>query len=274
MSPSTETETGGALRHRLLGAFSGLAFLFIYAPIAIVVLFSFNTSKIPVFPIEGLTLDWYEPLLHSDRIHAALLLSLQVALVATAVAAVLGTMLAYAAHRFHFRGKALLQRLVLMPLVVPGVVTGIALLTIFDQIELPLSRTTIILGHITFLIAVFFTTVFARLESLGIEIERSAMDLGASEVRAFFAVVLPNLRLTLIGSAVIAFTLSFDEIPITFFLTGTDNTVPMLIYSMLRTGLTPTINALAAVSLLISLTPIVVGALIGRHIQRTRRVPA
>jgi spermidine/putrescine transport system permease protein len=258
-------------RLRLLQGFAGLAFAFIYVPIALVVLFSFNTSEISVWPLEGLTLDWYGELARSERIREAFLLSLRVAAIATLVAGVLGTLLAYAAHRFAFPGKRMLQRVVLVPLVVPGIVTGIALATMFDQANTTLSPLTIILGHITFLIAVFFTTVFARLQGLGIEIERSAMDLGASEMRAFFSAVLPNLRLTLLGSAVIAFTLSFDEIPITFFLTGTENTVPVLIYSMLRTGLTPTVNALATVSLVISLTPIVIAGLVGLHIQRTRR---
>jgi spermidine/putrescine transport system permease protein len=257
-------------RIRLLRAFAVLGFAFVYAPIVIVVLFSFNTSEISVWPLEGLTFDWYGALFKSERIRDAFLLSLRVAAVATVVAGVLGTMLAYAAHRFAFPGKRILQRTVLVPLVVPGIVTGIALATMFEQVNINLSAITITLGHITFLIAVFFTTVFARLQGLGIAIERSAMDLGASELRAFFSAVLPNLRLTLLGAAVIAFTLSFDEIPITFFLTGTENTVPVLIYSMLRTGLTPTINALATVSLIISLTPIVVAGLVAMHIQRTR----
>jgi spermidine/putrescine transport system permease protein len=255
----------------LLRVFSALAFAFIYVPIAVVVLFSFNTAEVSVWPLEGFTLDWYGELVSSERIRDAFLLSLRVALIATVVAGVLGTLLAYAAHRFAFPGKRMLQRTVLMPLVVPGIVTGIALATMFNEFGVALSSSTIILGHITFLIAVFFTTVFARLQGLGIDIERSAMDLGASELRAFFAVVLPNLRLTLLGAAVIAFTLSFDEIPITFFLTGTENTVPVLIYSMLRTGLTPTVNALATVSLLISLVPIIVAGLVSLHIQRNRR---
>ncbi len=255
----------------LLRAFALLALVFIYVPIGLVVLFSFSSAEISVWPIEGLTLDWYGELFQSERIRDAFLLSLRVAAIATVVAGILGTMLGYAAHRFAFPGKGLLQRIVLMPLVVPGIVTGIALATMFDQIELPLSPSTIILGHITFLIAVFFTTVFARLQGMGVELERSAMDLGASELRAFISVVLPNLRLTLLGSAVIAFTLSFDEIPITFFLTGTENTVPMLIYSFLRTGLTPTVNALATVSLVISLTPIILAGIVGLHIQRNRR---
>lgn len=258
-------------RPRGLWLFAALALVFVYAPIAVMVLFSFNTTEIAVWPMRGFTFDWYAEMVQSEKIRAAFLLSVRVALIATLVAGVLGTTLAYAAHRFRFPGKRLLQRIVLMPLVVPGVVTGIALLTIFDQIQVQLSVTTIVLGHITFLIAVFFTTVFARLQGLGTHIERAAMDLGASEVRAFFVAVLPNLRTTLIGAAVIAFTLSFDEIAVTFFLTGTQNTVPMLIYSMLRTGLTPTVNALATTSLLISLVPIAVAAAVGARIAREGR---
>ncbi len=258
-------------RINLFRAITALAFLFIYLPIALVVLFSFNTGEISVWPMEGITLHWYGELFGGERIRKAFLLSLEVAAIATLVASLLGTLLAYAAHRFYFPGKRMVQRLVLMPMVVPGIVTGIALSTMFGQLKINLSPTTIIVGHITFLLAIFFTTVFARLQGLGVGIERSAMDLGASEVKAFFTVILPNLKVTLLGSAVIAFTLSFDEIPITFFLTGTENTVPMLIYSMLRTGLTPTVNALATVSLLISLTPIVVSGLVALHLRRTSR---
>jgi spermidine/putrescine transport system permease protein len=218
--------------------------------------------------MKGLTLSWWGEMLGSDEVRSAFALSLRVAAISTLVAGVLGTLLAYAAHRFVFPGKGVAQRVVLMPLVVPGVVTGIALLTVFTEIGVTLSSTTIILGHTTFLVAVFFTTVFARLQGLGIAIERAAMDLGASEIRAFFVAVLPNLKMTLVGAAIIAFTLSFDEIAVTFFLTGTENTVPMLIYSSLRTGLTPAINALATASLLLSLVPVAVAALIGLRISR------
>lgn len=261
--------TGGPRIHGLR-AFAGAAFLFVYLPIVVMVLFSFNASAVAVWPMKGLTMHWYGDLFRDDAIRSAFLLSLRIAALATVVAGILGTLLAYAAHRLRFPGKWLLQRLVLLPLVVPGVVTGIALLTVFSELKLTLSASTILLGHITFLVAVFFTTVFARLQGLGVGIERAAMDLGASEMRAFFAVILPNLKLTLLGAAVIAFTLSFDEIAVTYFLTGTQNTVPMLIYAKLRTGLTPTVNALATVSLLITLVPIVIGAVVANRVVRRR----
>jgi len=255
-----------------LRAFALAGVVFLYAPIVVMALFSFNDSSVSVWPMKGLTTHWWGDMVSSDAVHRAFALSLEVALIATAIAGVLGTLLAYAAHRFSFPGKRLLQRVVLMPLVVPGVVTGIALLTIFTQIDVQLSMLTIVLAHATFLVAVFFTTAFARLQGLGIGIERAAMDLGASEIRAFFSAVLPNLRTTLLGAAVIAFTLSFDEIAITYFVTGTQNTIPMLIYSSLRTGLTPSINALATASLLLSLVPIAIGAFVGARLTRRRQL--
>lgn len=251
-----------------LRTFALVALIVIYAPIVVMVLFSFNTSAVSAWPIKGLTFHWWGEMIKSNAVHDAFLLSIRVAVTATLIAGVLGTLLAYAAHRFRFPGKALLQRVVLAPLVVPGVVTGIALMTVFTQVHVQLSTNTIIVGHATFLISVFFTTVFARLQGLGGSIERAAMDLGASEVRAFFSAVLPNLRTTLVAASIIAFTLSFDEIAVTFFLTGTQNTVPMLIYSSLRTGLTPTINALATASLLLSLIPITISAALGWRTAR------
>jgi spermidine/putrescine transport system permease protein len=243
-------------------AAAAATFAFIYAPIAVLVAFSFGERRIPTWPLQGFTVTWYRELLGSEEIRTALRNSVVVATAATTGALLLGTPIAYAAHRFRFPGKRLLRRLVLMPLVVPGVVTGIALLTLFDFFHVTLSLGTIMVGHVTFLIAVFFTSVFARLEALGTQIERAAMDLGATEWRAFTRAVLPNLRLTLIGASLLAFALSFDEIAVTFFLTGTSNTVPVLIYSMMRLGITPAINALATSILVLSVLLVVIGTVI------------
>lgn len=245
-------------------------FVFIYAPIVVLVMFSFNTSRVATWPMRGFTLHWFADMVRNPAIREALGNSLMIAAIATSVALVLGTLSAYAAHRYSFPGKRWLQRIVLMPMVVPGVVTGIALLSLFDFFGVLLSRGTIVAGHITFLIAVFFTSVFARLERLGLQIERAAMDLGASEMKAFFKAVLPNLKLTLVGASLLAFALSFDEIAVTFFLTGTSNTVPVLIYSMMRLGITPEINALATSILVVSIALVAAGSLIMR---RERTVP-
>jgi spermidine/putrescine transport system permease protein len=246
-------------------AAAAATFAFIYAPIAVLVAFSFGERRIPTWPLQGFTVTWYRELLGSEEIRTALRNSVVVATAATTGALLLGTPIAYAAHRFRFPGKRLLRRLVLMPLVVPGVVTGIALLTLFDFFHVTLSLGTIMVGHVTFLIAVFFTSVFARLEALGTQIERAAMDLGATEWRAFTRAVLPNLRLTLIGASLLAFALSFDEIAVTFFLTGTSNTVPVLIYSMMRLGITPTINALATSILAVSVALVAAASVLLAH---------
>ena len=251
-------------RPRLWGLWliATLIFTFLYAPIAVLVLFAFNTSRIPTWPPKGFTLHWFADLVHSPDIIQALQNSLMIGVTATLVAMVLGTLSAYAAHRYDFPGKHWIQRIVLLPMVVPGVVTGIALLTLFDFTGIPLSRATITLGHITFLIAIFFTSIFARLQRLGIDLEHAAMDLGASEATAFRRVILPNLKLTLIGASLLAFALSFDEIAVTFFLTGTSNTVPLLIYSMMRLGITPKINALATSLIVFSIVLVVTAMLL------------
>jgi spermidine/putrescine transport system permease protein len=247
-------EPQSAHRPWALWLIATLVFLFLYVPIAVLVGFAFNTSRIPTWPPKGFTLHWFADLVHSPDILRALENSL-----------VIGTLSAYAAHRYPFPGKRWMQRIVLLPMVVPGVVTGIALLTLFDFSGVSLSRVTIVLGHITFLIAIFFTSVFARLERLGIEMEHAAMDLGASEVGAFRKAILPNLRLTLIGASLLAFALSFDEIAVTFFLTGNSNTVPVLIYSMMRLGITPKINALATSILVVSVLLVAVATVVMRR---------
>ena len=248
-----------------LYAVAGAVFSFIYLPIVVLVIFAFNTSRISTWPMRGFTFKWFGEMVRNQDIRAALQNSLIIGVTATLVAMVLGTLCAYVAHRYRFPGKRWLQRIVLLPMVVPGVVTGIALLSLFDFLGLPLSRLTITAGHITFLIAVFFTSVFARLQRLPVELEKAAMDLGASEFGAFRKAVLPNLRLTLVGAALLAFALSFDEIAVTFFLTGTSNTVPVLIYSMMRLGITPQINALATSILTVSVGLVLLGTAIQRR---------
>lgn len=254
----------GQRRPWLLYVVAAGIFAFIYAPIVVLVMFAFNTSRVATWPMRGFTLRWFEEMVQDAAIRDALGNSLLIAAISTSVALVLGTLAAYVAHRYAFPGKRWLQRIVLLPMVVPGIVTGIALLSLFDFFGVLLSLWTIVIGHITFLIAVFFTSVFARLQRLGVQIERAAMDLGASETKAFFKAVLPNLKLTLVGASLLAFALSFDEIAVTFFLTGTSNTVPVLIYSMMRLGITPKINALATSILGVSVILVAAGTLIMR----------
>lgn len=240
----------------------GAIFSFVYLPIVVLVAFSFGTSAVNSWPVQGLTLKWYAALARDTDILAALKASLLIGISAVVLSMIIGTLGAYAAHRNEFRGKKWLQRLSLLPMVLPGVVTGVGLVALFDFVHVPLSLETILIGHVTFLIAVFFSSVFARLSRLGLNLELAANDLGANEFVTFVRVVLPNLRVTLVGASLLAFALSFDEVQVTFFLTGTTSTLPVLIYAMVHMGATPVVNALATFILLGSIVLVGLGSLL------------
>ncbi len=231
-------------------------FAFLYLPIALLALFSFTDSSSTTFPIRGFTLSWYEDAFGNRELMQALRNSLTVALSATIISLVVGTLAAIGLHRVEFPGKGLFRRLVMLPLALPGIVTGVAMLNFFGLIGMSLSLRTVILGHATALLAVVITQVFARLQRLSSSYQAASADLGASGWQTFLFVTLPNLRSAMIGSALLVFTLSFDEIPVTFFLTGRDNTLPMYIYSSMRRGITPDLNAIATLVVLASLVVI------------------
>jgi spermidine/putrescine transport system permease protein len=237
-------------------------FVFVYLPIVVLVLFSFSSSPTNSWPIRGMTLNWYAQLASNAEIIAALKNSVVIGISSVVISMVLGTLGAYAAHRHEFPGKRWLQRVALLPMVLPGVVTGVGLVALFDFVHIPLSLWSILVGHVTFLIAVFFSSVFARLNRLGLNLELAAKDLGANDFVTFLRVVLPNLRVTLVGASLLAFALSFDEVQVTFFLTGNSSTLPVLIYALVHMGATPVVNALATLILVGSIALVGFGALL------------
>ena len=181
---------------------------------------------------------------------------------------IIGVPAAFALDRLNFPGKTLFRRLVLLPLVLPGIITGIAMLNLFKLMGFRLSLETVIIGHATALLSVVVTQVFARLQRLNRNLEEAAADLGARPWETFFYIVLPNIRSAIIGSALLSFTLSFDEIPVTFFLTGRDNTLPMYIWSAMRRGITPEINAVGTIIVAASLVLIAISVWMLRSNQR------
>lgn len=187
--------------------------------------------------------------------------SLYVAAAATLICVAFGVPAAIALDRIDFPGKTIFRRAVLLPLVLPGLITGISMLNLFRVLGLNLSLETVILGHGTALISVVVTQVFARLQRFNRRLEEASNDLGARPLQTFWYVTLPNIKTAIIGSALISFTLSFDEIPVTFFLTGRENTLPMYIYSTLRRGITPEINAIGTIIVVASLVVIFVSVL-------------
>jgi spermidine/putrescine transport system permease protein len=180
-----------------------------------------------------------------------------VALAAMAISLALGIPAALALDRAHFPGKALFRRLVLLPLILPGIITGLSLLMLFRVADMKLSLLTIVLGHGTALISVATTEVFAGLQKLDRAQEEASLDLGANYWQTFWRVTLPNLKLPIIGAALLIFTLSLDEIAVSFFLIGRDNTLPLEIWGRLRRGITPEINAISTIIFLFSLIAIV-----------------
>ena len=249
----TRTNSGG-----LLAVYSWLFFAFLYLPIAVLILYSFNGSGVGGFPPRNLTMNWYRTLFQDAAIWSSVLNSLMVALVAVVLALVIGVPAALALDRANFPGKALFRRLVLLPLILPGIITGLSLLMLCVFSGMELSLVTIALGHGTALIAVATTEIFAGLQKFDRRQEEASLDLGANYWQTFWRITLPNLKLSIIGAALLIFTLSMDEIAVSFFLVGRENTLPLEIWSRLRRGMTPEINAVSTIIFVFSLFTIIV----------------
>jgi spermidine/putrescine transport system permease protein len=236
---------------------AAIVFGFLYLPIGTLIVYSFNGSGVGGFPPRDLTLSWYRLLFADDAIWTSVLNSLLVAFAAMAISLAFGIPAALALDRANFPGKALFRRLVLLPLILPGIITGLSLLMLFREANVKLSLVTIVLGHGTALISVATTEVFAGLQKLERAQEEASLDLGANYWQTFRHITLPNLRLSIIGAALLIFTLSMDEIAVSFFLIGRDNTLPLEIWGRLRRGITPEINAISTIIFLFSLAAIV-----------------
>jgi len=250
--------TSPAARSRWLQGHTAAVFAFLYLPIGVLILYSFNGQGVGGFPPHDLTFDWYRTLLADGPIWDSVLNSLQVALAAMVISLAFGVPAALALDRADFPGKAFFRRLVLLPLILPGIITGLSLLMLFNMINLKLSLVTIILGHGTALISVATTEVFAGLQKLDRAQEEASLDLGANYWQTFWWVTIPNLKLPIVGAALLIFTLSMDEIAVSFFLIGRDNTLPLEIWGRLRRGITPEINAVSTIIFIFSLVTIVV----------------
>lgn len=256
-----------ARRSPLLALYAMIVFAFIYLPIAVLILYSFNRDGVGGFPPRYLTLDWYRQLFADSAIWDSVLNSLLVASGAVALSLTLGLLAALALDRADFPGKALFRRLVLLPLILPGIITGLSLemLAVFAGVNLSLF--TVFLGHGTALISVATTELFAGLQKIDRSQEEASLDLGATPWQTFWRITLPNLKLSLVAAGLLVFTLSMDEIAVTFFLTGRDNTLPLEIWGRLRRGITPEINAISSLIFIVSVILIVVW-----HRIRTRGI--
>lgn len=245
----------------IAGLYVGLIFIFLYVPIAVLVSFSFNKSRHGVV-WTGFTFDWYNQLFADHSIWAATQNSLIVAAVSTVVSVVIGTLAALALHRYSFRGKGMFESVLQLPIVIPEVVMGVSLLAFFVLVNMPLGVYTIAIAHIAFNISFVTVIVRARLFSFDPTLEEAAMDLGANRIQTFFKVTLPHISPGVLAGALVAFTLSLDDFVIAFFTAGVGSTtLPVQVYSMMRRGVTPKVNALSTIILLV----VIVAALIGRR---------
>src|ERR1700730_18059056 len=252
------TSASSHQRSPFLTAYAVLVFAFIYLPIVVLILYSFNRDGVGGFPPQHLTLDWYRQLIADGPIWDSVLNSLLVACGAVALSLTLGLFAALALDRASFAGKAHFRRLVLLPLILPGIITGLSLLMFVVLSGLHLSLLTVFLGHGTALISVATTELFAGLQKMDRAQEEASLDLGATPWQTFWRITLPNLKLSLIAAGLLIFTLSMDEIAVTFFLIGRDNTLPLEIWGRLRRGITPEINAISSLIFGVSVALIVV----------------
>lgn len=239
-------------------------YLFLYAPIIVLVLFSFNTDRRNT-TWQGFTLDWYFSLFQNETILRALGNSLKVGLCATFFATLIGSLAALGLSRYEFKGRGLVGSLVFIPLVVPEIVMAISILTLFLSLGVKLSLFTVILAHIAFCIAYVTITVRTRLAGLDPSLEEAAADLGATRWETFRLVTLPQIWPGIISGALLCFTLSFDDFVITFFNAGVGaGNLPMAVHSMLKFGVTPEINAISTIMLIFSISLMVVYTFIDR----------
>jgi len=245
----------------LLRIWVALILLFLFIPILLIFLYAFNTSNIQSWPIPGLTLKWFSSTFDDADVRTSLGLSLQVGLIATALALVLGSFAAFAIHRMTWFGREVVSLMFILPLALPGIITGISLKAFFSFDGVPLSLLTIVVGHTTFCIVVVYNNVLARLRRTQGSLIEAAMDLGANGVQVFRDITLPLISTSVVAGAMLAFALSFDEVIVTTFTAGAQNTLPLWIFGAIRLGQRlPEVNVVVSFVILVTIIPVVIAA--------------
>jgi len=236
-----------------------LAFLFV--PIVLIVLYSFNRSNIESWPIAGFSLHWYSVAFHDPQVRSAFLLSVRVGLFATVLALLLGSAVAYALYKFRFFGREAISFLLVLPLALPGIITGIALNSFFSFTGIQIGTLTVVIGHTTFCIVVVFNNLIARLRRTSGSLAEASSDLGARGWQTLRFVTLPLTATALVSGALLAFGLSFDEVIVTVFTAGAQNTLPLWIFGAIRLGQQlPEVNAVVSIVILLTIIPVVLAA--------------
>jgi putative spermidine/putrescine transport system permease protein len=244
-----------------LTVWAALVLLFLFFPLLLILLYAFNSSNIQSWPIRELSMRWFTPTWNNPDIRTALVLSVQVGLVATAIALVLGSLAAFALNRTTFFGREVINLLFVLPLALPGIITGLALHAAFNLGNIEFSLWTIVIGHATFCIVVVYNNVIARLRRAQGSLMEAAADLGANGFQTFRDVTLPLVGTAFVAGGMLAFALSFDEVVVTSFTAGAQNTLPIWIFGALRLGQRlPEVNVVVSFVILITIIPVVIAA--------------
>jgi putative spermidine/putrescine transport system permease protein len=240
-----------------LGIWVALVLAFLYVPIVIICLYAFNKSNVQSWPLAGLTTKWFSPAIHNGDVQKALWLSLECAAMATGIALVLGSLAAFGVHRFRFFGREMISFLLVLPIALPGIITGMALSSYFTFWGINLSFWTIVIGHATFCVVVVYNNVLARLRRVPGSLTEASMDLGAAGWQTFRYVTFPSISTALISGGLLAFALSFDEVIVTTFTAGAQNTLPIWIFGQIRLGQQlPQVNVVVVLILAVTVVPV------------------
>jgi putative spermidine/putrescine transport system permease protein len=232
--------------------------LFLHIPIVIIILYAFNASNVQGWPITDWTTKWFGPAIHDGEMQQALILSLKAAALATGIALVLGTLAAFALYRASFFGRTMISFVFVLPIALPGIITGMALNSYFTYWGQTFGLWTIVVGHATFCLVIVFNNVVARLRRMPASLAEASMDLGADGIQTFAYVTLPAISTALISGALLAFALSFDEVIVTTFTAGVQNTLPIWIFGNIRLGQKlPEVNVVVFLILLATIIPVV-----------------
>jgi putative spermidine/putrescine transport system permease protein len=249
-----------------------LVIAFLWIPLVLIAIYAFNKSVVQSWPIPGWTVHWFSIAWHDPDVRAALWLSVKVGLVATGAALGLGSMAAFAIHRFRFFGRESISFLLLLPIALPGIVTGMALNSFYVFAGIGLSIWTIVIGHATFCVVVVYNNILARLRRTSPSLIEASMDLGADGWQTFRFVVWPVLSTALVAGGLLAFALSFDEVVVTLFTAGNQATLPIFIWNNLREGQQfPIVNVVAFAVILLTIVPVTVSQRLTRDTGVVRR---
>ena len=240
-----------------LRIWAALVLAFLYVPIALICVYAFNSSNVESWPIAGFTTRWFSSAIHNGDMQQALLLSLKAGGIATLVALILGSAAAFGVHRFRFFGRDAVSFLLVLPIALPGIVTGMALNSYFTFWKINFGLWTIVIGHATFCVVVVYNNVIARLRRVPGSLNEASMDLGANGLQTFRYVIFPTISTALISGGLLAFALSFDEVIVTTFTAGAQNTLPIWIFGQIRLGQQlPQVNVVVFIILAITIIPV------------------